>query len=92
MKIGSTYTKDRQRYECVGFDRYTNRCGHSSLLIVLETGCATCSERFQFMLTKGRLKQRAFSRRCALHKKPASPLSWSEKRLRDYRDVLSPFA
>lgn len=92
MKIGSTYKKDGQRYECVGFQGHTNRCGHSSLLVVLETKCATCSARFQFMLTKGRLKQRAFSRRCALHKKPGVSVKSERKRLRDYRDVISSFA
>jgi hypothetical protein len=92
VKIGRTYTKDRQRFECIGFESYTNRRGHSSELIILETRCATCDERFHFRLTPSKLRQRAFSRRCAVHKKPGVPVKLERKRLRDYRTALESFA
>jgi hypothetical protein len=48
MKIGATFKKVRQRYECVGFEDYVNRNSHQSTLIFLQSHCADCGAPFCF--------------------------------------------
>ena len=82
MKIGATFKKDRQRYECVGFHNHVNRSGHESTLIVLQSRCAECGASFRFMTTEGRAKQREVSRRCELHKRPGVPVRVQQRAAR----------
>jgi hypothetical protein len=70
MKIGATFKKGRQRYECVGFRDHVSRVGHESTLIVLRSRCAECGAPFEFMTTRGRLTRGAINRRCDHHKRP----------------------
>jgi hypothetical protein len=46
----------------------------SQSVIVLQSRCAECGASFRFMRTEERVKQRAFSRRCELHKRPGVPV------------------
>src|SRR5262245_55385095 len=54
MKIGATFTKDFQRYECIGFTEHESRAGHVSTLHVLRTNCSECGAPFEFMATTSR--------------------------------------
>ena len=75
MKIGATFTKKRQRYQCVGFQIHVNRFGRRSTLVVLESRCADCGSPFRFMATGTMAKRHAVNRRCELHKQPGRPVN-----------------
>jgi len=79
MRIGSTFKKDRQRYECVGFHNHVNRLGHESTLLVFQSRCAECGAPFRFMTTEGRAKRRDVSRRCEIHKRPGVPVRLQQR-------------
>jgi hypothetical protein len=70
MKIGATFKKRWQLYECVGSQDYVNRSGYASKWMVLQSRCADCDALFQLMTTEGRLKRRDVNRRCEIHKHP----------------------
>jgi hypothetical protein len=70
MKIGTTFTKGRQKYTCVGFREDTNRFGRTSTLAICRSRCASCGDRFEFMTTVGAWRRREVNRRCARHKRP----------------------
>jgi hypothetical protein len=52
MKIGATFTKKRQRYECVGFHDHVNRFDRKASLVILQSRCAECGALFRFMATQ----------------------------------------
>jgi hypothetical protein len=70
MRIGATFKKGRQRYECVGLRDYVNQAGYESRLIVLKSRCAECGALFEFMTTGSKVKKREVNRRCELHRQP----------------------
>jgi hypothetical protein len=70
MRIGATFTKKRQRYECVGFQDHVNCLGRKSTLVILESRCADCGAPFRFMATALMARRRDVNRRCELHKQP----------------------
>jgi hypothetical protein len=75
MKLGATFTKKRQRYECVGFQDHVNCFGRKSTLVILESRCADCGAPFRFMATALMARRRDVNRRCALHKHPGRPVN-----------------
>jgi hypothetical protein len=75
MRIGATFTKKRQRYECVGFQDHVNCFGRKSTLVILESRCADCGAPFRFMATALMARRRDVNRRCGLHKQPGRPVN-----------------
>jgi hypothetical protein len=74
MKIGTTFQKKRQRYECVGFHDHVNRFGRKTSLVILESRCAQCGALFRFMATGTMARHRDVNRRCERHKQPGRPV------------------
>ena len=75
MKIGATFKKKQQRYECVGFQDHVNRFGRKSTLVILESRCAECAALFRFMATAYMARRRDVNRRCERHKQPGRPVN-----------------
>jgi hypothetical protein len=74
MKIGATFQKKRQRYECVGLHDHVNRFGRKTSLVILESRCAECGALFRFMTTGTMARRRDVNRRCERHKQPGRPV------------------
>lgn len=78
MKLKLIVFINGQRYESVATKKHKTKAGHMVRLIVMESYCPDCAEKFETCTTLKRLERTgALNRRCDKCKSPRRHVDWA---------------
>ena len=79
----STILRDGRRFTLLGYEAYVRKDGQSSTLLLWESECANCGERFE---TKTGMRSKTITKRCEAHRKMGDPATaQAAKRMKNWK-------